>query len=306
MEGIWTIDKSLVRLSDPNLDINWDSALPSNEQILKIYLAKQDRYDHPREPIVLTPELVEATVQDLEIKIQNLWGATFIEKPVIEVKSPADYLPRINEICEQVNERFGHGGSFKSPPGMFHSPFVGNIVMPSRFLAFVQPSFDPINIRKEALAETLKVEEFSWDRAYFEETLTEEITHSLFRQLRGEWKEGYIESMQALGPEKEQRISLWNEIMAQYTKEKLALANSPEWGLYVASNKGMLVWANRFARRDYMAVDALSQRTSLANVALVDDVMPDEKSSKIEFDFYRDHPKSYDKQRKFRSSLKRR
>ncbi len=306
MQDIWAIDKKILRASEPDIKINWDSALPSDEQLMDAIMEKQSRYDSPKIPVTITQDLAEAAAKDLETRIQELWGAELVEKPKIEVKQPADYLPRINEINRLTNAQFGYGGLFSSPPGMYHSPFAGTIIIPSRFLVVMQKSDDVRNIGKQTVAEKHDVEEYSWDRAYFESTLAEEITHSLFRQLRGEWKEGFVEVMKALGPEREERVGLWNEVLAQHTKEKLALSDYAPWGLYVVSDKALLVWANRFARRDYVGADALMQRTSLANVALVDDVMPEEQGARVKFDFYMEHPKNYDKEGKFRAALNRR
>jgi len=305
ISDIWALDKKLLRAAGADIKIDWASPIPNDEQLMAIIMEKQRRYDSPQEPIVITPEFVEATQKDLETKIQNLWGAELTEKPKIEIKSPEEYLPRVNEIGQMTNEAFGYGGLFSSPPGMYHSPFAGVIVAPSKFLAVVRENVsDMRTVEMTTMMGKHKVEEFLWDKAYFESTLAEEITHSLFRQLRGEWKTDFVKVMKTLGTAKEERIGLWNEVLANVTKERLTLDSFPSWGLYVASDKTMLVWTNRYARRDYLGAQALMQRTNLANVSLVDDVFPEEEKSRVHYDFFQGHPNSNQKMKAFGTALR--
>ena len=303
IQDMWAVDKRLLQTSDTEIKINWNSQLPTNEQLMEVLLEKQRRYDFPKESISPTLESVETLALDLERRIEDLWGAKFLEKPKIEVRDPQDYVPRINEISKPAIAQIGFGSLIKLPPGMFHSAFAGTIIVPSKFLAYTLPdSQGSMPIDSRALMGESEVKEYSWDRTYFESTLVEELTHALFRQLRGEWKDGYVQSTRTLGNRRE-RLSVWNEALAQYTKERLALTDFANWGLYVVADKIHLIWRDRFARGDYIAADALTQRTSLSNIALLDNVMPDEAGKKVRFSFFTDHPNNAQKEKKFRSSL---
>lgn len=304
MQDIWSRDKQLLRGFDPNLQVDWDAQLPNNQEAFRLLVERGEKFSKPQDPIEVNEPALKAAVEDIKTKIQILWGADFIEEPVVELVESARYLPRITEIERDVNAQFGYGCVLQAPPGMFHSPSFGRIVLPRKFLVRVQGEGDLFASRNDIYSKKQRVLEFPWDRAYFESALCEELTHAMFRQLRGEWKKEYVESMKRLGPNKEAKISQFNEVIALHTVEQLALAEKPRWGFYTATDKISLVWGNRYARANYVAVDALVRKIKLAELAMADCFSIESSKTSVLADFYQEHPQNERKMQKFNHAVK--
>ena len=134
--------------------------------------------------------------------------------------------------------------------------------------------------------------------AFLEQVLCEELIHILFRQLRGEFREGYVQCMRAIGTESRINISTLNEAIAQHVKELNVFANRPDWGIYVASD----LVAKMQRREDqiaYRTVMALTKNLDIAQISMADEIDSGGGYASIAFD--ERHPNHAAKKERFQS-----
>ena len=295
---IWRDDKNLVRLSHPDLRIDWNAQLPSNQDAHSILVKRSEQWLNPAEPFQLDEKILAEALGFLIPEVENVFDDKLKDRPAIEVLPKDRYLPRINELERETNKQFGYGSLCRSPPTMFHSPTNGILLMPEKYLVRV-----PRGQSWEVTSGDFDVRELTWDRSFFEEVLCEELSHVLFRQLRGEWKRDYVRAMKAIGPQGEEQVSSINETMAQHVKENIARHVRKQWSLYVASEKISLVWGNRDRMNDYLCVDALARDRNLAQVAMVDYVLA-RSQKELHVLFNHSHPNYILKEERFNETNK--
>jgi hypothetical protein len=290
---VWEQDKKLVRLSNPDLKIDWNTQLPNRQDAYSILLAKSQQWKNPVEIFQLNETTLAKVLDFLIPEVENAFGDKLLERPAIEILPRDKYLPRINDLERKTNAQFGYGGLCQSPPTMYHFASHGILLMPEKYLARV-----PKGSSRDVTSRNFDVIELLWDKPFFEEVLCEELSHVLFRQLRGEWKGDYVRSMKAIGPDGEGQISSINEVIAHRVKENITTNRKNKWGLYVASEKIAIAWQNRSGMNNYLCVDALSQNKTLAQIAMVDQ-MSVQSQQKIYVKFNTLHPEYISKKRKF-------
>ncbi len=291
-EQVWEKDKELLK----SIIIFGANRLPTSQNARSILITRQNRWKGPTKRLVLNQDSLDGVLARCLTDIKDSWGIELAELPFIELCDTQDYLPRIACLDKETNKQFGYGGVCKSPPTMYSSPFLKVLVMPKKFI-----------VRKPTGAYTTDVEspdfeslEFKWDNAFFEEVLFEELSHALFRQIRGEWGDNYVKIMKELGHEKESKISLLNEVTAQVAKE--SIADRKGWNLYVVGEKIRLVWQDRAGMECYRAIDALSSFGKLADICKADEffTFPEEVGAS----FYPDHFKFQEKYSEFVASVR--
>ncbi|MEK6887476.1 MAG: hypothetical protein AABX14_00865 [Candidatus Aenigmatarchaeota archaeon] len=267
-QEVWADDKELAKLSHPSLAIDWNADLPDQQNAYSILAAKCQQWQNPAKPFQLSHASLSDVLDFLIVEVQNVWGDRLREKPGVEILPKERYLPRINELERETNEKFGCGNLCQSPPTMYHSPSHGILLMPENYLVRAPRGHSGNDITSP----DFDVTELAWDRPFFEEVLCEELCHVLFRQSRGEWKSDYVKSMKAVGAESECRIRSINKATAQYAKELIARNVRHEWGLYVAAEKISVAWQDKLGMNDYLGIEALSVGRKLAQAAMVDDI----------------------------------
>lgn len=296
IEDLWKLDKELILRCSPKLAEKLDSNLPTDKQLCQILIERQKYWKNPSEQIDSVTE-VGVLIDPLVALVENIWKAK-LEIPKIEILDPSVYLGRVQQLQTEVNKMFGGGMICRSPPTAYMAASHGKLLLPEKFIAR-QPRSRLAGGGVESLASPdFDVLEFPWDKPHFEEILFGEFCRAMFRQLRGEWQEGYTNTMKKLGGQKELGISQLNEVFMQYSKEQATLNNHPLWGLEVVSERISVVWGNRVSRMKYLGVDALSKKMPLSKVALVDDVSRI-RGEYVNVDFYNQHPDYVRKKREF-------
>jgi len=297
MEDLWKLDKKLIEGCSPELTEKLDSNLPTNEQLAQILVEKQKYWKNPAEPIDSVTGL-GALIDPLAASAEDIWKAK-LEIPKIEILASSVYLGRVQQLQTEVNEILGGGMICQSPPTAYMAASHGKLLLPEKFIAR-QPRNRLVGSEVESLASPdFDALEFPWDRPHFEQILFGEFCRAMFRQLRGEWQEGYINSMKRLGNQNESRTTQLNEVFMQYSKEQAVLNNHPKWGVEVASERIGVVWGNRFSRMIYLVVDSLAKKMPLSKVALVDDVSI-AREGYVNVDFHNQHPDYVRKKREFK------
>lgn len=302
MEEIWKAHKGLLRGADPNLKVDWNRPLPDNQEAYGLIIARQNQWVNPKDPVQLAGSNLEKTIERLVPQIEDVWGHKLEEKPNVELVAPEDFVDRINHYQRLVNEMFGYGTLFRSPPTMYLATSHKTLILPDKFIirkprSSAAAHLAHVNVRASLNSDNFDSVFVPWDRAYFEEVLAEEISHALFRKARGEWGEDYVTSMKAIGPEGQKRINQITEISAQIAKERLCVQNA-SWGLYVVADAIQEVWANKNGRGDYSVLDALSRNMSLMKASTVDSIDFVE-GSRMKVKFFYAHPTGKDRKKSF-------
>ena len=296
IEDLWKLDKELILKCSPNLVEKLDSNIPTDKQLYQVLIERQKYWKNPSEQIDSVTE-VGVLISPLTVLVENIWKAK-LEIPKIEILDSSVYLGRVQQVQAEVNEMLGGGMICQSPPTAYMAASHGKLLLPEKFIVR-QPKGEVVGRSVESLASPdFDIFEFPWDKPHFEEILFGEFCRAMFRQLRGEWQEGYINAMKKLGVQNEVGISQLNEVFMQYSKEQAALNSRPRWGLEVVSERIDVVWGNRFSRMKYLGVDALSKKMPLSKIALVDDVSRI-REGYVNVDFHNQHPDYVRKKREF-------
>ena len=301
LEELWSFDKELLKKYNPDLPVDWNAPLPTDEEGYILLIQRQERWKNPSSPLKINKKSLNQIISRSVPFLKSAWqcGLEVLGDIDFEILEQADYMPRIDELQRAVNNKFGYGDEIKSPPAMFLCPTFKKLIMPDEFLVR-NPKKNQEDLRGYAESSMnssdFDVECFRWDAPFLEEVLNEEISHAVYRQTRGEWGEDYVRTMLAIGPEKEQIISLLNEIIALCIKERIA-QSKPEQGLYVVADRISSIWGNSYARGIYLAIDSFSLSKPLSQIALLDFFSFNHKY--VFADFFPEHPFNSEKQEKF-------
>lgn len=292
---LWTLDKGMLRGYPETIEIDWASNKPTPSDFATLTSAKERKWLNPENPFEVNPESIGEITQNLIPELEETWQAHFREMPTIEAVSPANYLPRMQELDRMSMVQAGYGMVGNFIPGAVCYP-IGVIVVPRKYMIRGTDG---------------NISEHTWDKPYLEQIMSEELSHALFRQLRYEWKEDYSKVMGILGPEVGRRISLLNEVLAQNAKDRLSL-NHPNWSLYVVAEKMLFIytrkpgqWEDMKAMHDYMGILALSGRFKLSEIAMIDNMIVPGKIPKVYISLNEDHYYHSRKWKAFRESMQK-
>ncbi len=291
IQEVWQTHKDLLRSADCSLPVNWDCQLPNDQEACKLLVLRGKKWTEPQEPVVLDDSSLQNMVYALIPQVQETYGAEIGELPALKLVAPEEFLPTLNHYQIEVNERFGYGSQFVSPPAMGLFALQGMLVIPDRFVVR-KLSKNETDIRGSFLdcaqSNVFETMDLAWDRPFLEETLAGLLSCALLRQARGEWNEDYVTSMAAVGYEAETTIGRIMDMSTQIATEQLCTLN-PQWGFYVATDAIHGVWGDRFKREIYIGIDALSKQKSLGVASMVDDVGFTQEG-KLAVTFCKDHP----------------
>lgn len=298
LKDIWEVDKKLLSGCEVTEASNCD--FPTDQLLYSFMLKRTEVFVNPPHPIKLTSQIVADNAEKRIADIENLWKTEFKEKPKIEVCGSVGYLMRISQLEDETIAMIGYGLKCLAPPSSFYSAHHNTLLLPENFLAR-QPKKRSISgaLETSVYEDNWMTLEFPWNTPYFEVVLTDELAKALFRGLRGEQKEGYLEMAKTSGINTSEIMKL-NEALALYTAQQLALGTHPEWGFHVMTDKIISVWGNRHSRANFLGIDSLSDKKTLAQIAMLDVLKADERIGIVYYDFFTSHPKFKEKQRIFK------
>ena len=304
LNDIWKVDKKLLAGCETKVGGALDYNFPTEKLLYSFMLKRTELFVDPPNPIELTSQIVGENAEKRIVEIENTWKAKFKEKPRIEVHGSVKYLMRISELEDETNARAGYGPKCLAPPTFFYSACHNILLLPNNFLARQQRvKNSPGALETSVYQDNWVTSEFLWNSPYFEIILTDALAKALFRELRGEQKEGYVDMARTSGINTSEIIKL-NEALALYTTQQLALNQHPEWGFHVMTDKIIFVWGNSHRRANFLGVDSLSDKKTLAQIAMLDVLKADEKASIVYYDFFTSHPRFKEKSEIFRGDAK--
>lgn len=289
-KDVWEKDKISLRSYTSNIKIK-ETDSPTESLLDSIRVVIENKKNNSKTTLKLDNQSINETLSWLMPEVENAWKAEFVEQLDFEVLKKREYFSRVNELEKEVAQYFGTYPVFVYVPLAYFSAFHGVVLFPSKY---------PSDPNPESVIES------EWDIASFQEVLSEELSHGLFRQSRGEWKEDYVKAIKSIGPKFQRSISLLNEVVALYVKEKLSQKKYPQWILYVLSDKIGKIWQGRASQQEYkeemyyyIGIEALAKKFSLHQIAMVDD-MKIKSNYEININFNQDHPCNLQKQKVFR------
>lgn len=290
-DEVWGKDKILLKSYDFDIEIK-ETDSPRRSLLDSIRGAIEDKKNNSKTTLKLDNQSINETLSWLMPEVENAWKGKFVEQLEFEVLEKKEYLSRVNELEKEVGQYFGAYPIITYVPPAYLSAFHGLVLFPLKYPSDPNPE---------------SVVEFEWDIASFQEILSEELSHSLFRQLRGEWKEDYVKAIKSIGPKFQRGLSLLNEVMAIYVKEKLSQKKHPQWALYVLSDKIGKIRQGIDSQNVYeegmyyyIGIDALAEKLSLNQIAMIDDLkVPHGQNKEVLVSFNSRHPYNLEKQKVF-------
>lgn len=292
-EKIWEKDKKLLSKKYGSLPIDWQGSLPTTHEDKIVRELVAALWINPDSLAELTKEFVDKCVEENINLIETKWNQKFNEKPIVEVIPPDNYLSRVQQLNKELGDLVNYPLHIKSPPSMAHLPYFRTILIPERFPFRIVPDGQDILDMKQL---PISVHYFPWNNNFFNLALTEELSHSLFRQVRGEWGEDYIKILKKVGLETMGFSVETNENIAQITREQITKTEKPEWGLYTVLEKFNLAWRSERNLALYSALQALTRAKSIRQASLIDSIGTNGEDY-VSYDFDKNHP-YYESKRK--------
>ncbi len=288
--NIWARDKKILRSYNPNHNIDWNAPMPTNDEAVGILIERTKKWENPQTPLEVNANSLETIVSNLVQQIEDVWKGKFTEKPAVEIaSSPNDYLFRINMLAGELNSRCGFGLLFDSPPTIYTSQYHGVILIPRKFIVRVPKDKGYPDPDDSLGSSNFRINELEWDKQFIEGVLADVLSQTLFRQIRGEWKQGYVDTSRALGFSKKPSIDLIKDVLTQYGREELTLNRHPDWGLYTVADKFNAVWKDKNKQGGYLAVMELAKEYPLHTIALIDDISLTARDN-VKIKFFPKHP----------------
>jgi len=294
---MWEKDKELLRKSDLKVDINWNDPVPTNEYLFSVMVAIGKSWSNPANPVEVNDETVAEIASPLIALVEKQWGEKFKEQPRFKVVQPEGFLDHINKTERELIAELGYGQLLQSPPTMYSDQVRAEVVLPARYIVR-KAGLDQRGRITNCVSQTFETEQYSWDKPYLEFIIGHELGHVMFRQLRGEWRQGYIDCMKAVGENNAKLIGRLSEAIAIHGTEDIARAVRPDLGGYAVHDKILDVWGNGTFRAIYLGVDSLAtnQGMNYNQLAMHDFCMME--GNNVVAPLFGNHPHHADKLRK--------
>jgi hypothetical protein len=242
----------------------------------------QYRWLHPTIPITPTQNRMNDMRDDLMSKIEAVLGTRCSDVPNIEITTASGFLPRINDSERLINKQLGISAvGFTSPPTMCFDQETNTIILPATFLISI-----PSN-ENNATTDHV-IQEHQWEQSYLEEALCEELTHSLFRQMRGEIRSDYYRCFKNIGSDAMMEIKHNNEAISERVRAIICLQDKADWGVFIASELLQSIQQCK-SQIAYRAVKALESSYTLAQISMID-TFQTVGAGQFQFSLYRNHP----------------
>ncbi len=84
---VWRRDKELLRLTKPELGIDWNSPMLTSQDAGTIFLARNERWKNPPQPFELDAASLATLVDSLVPEIEEVFGERLPQRPLVEILS---------------------------------------------------------------------------------------------------------------------------------------------------------------------------------------------------------------------------
>jgi len=291
---MWPKDNTLLRLSCPDLPIDWESQKPTPAIATAVTERKVAYWKNPPHPITVSLEYVTSAVSRLQLLVQDEWKAKLVDDIDIQVTPLTGYLPTIHAAEFSRHVEVENAEQCLSPPTMFLAPWEGKLIIPENFIVRVQNAPGSERVSNPLF----DIEEYQWDTPFFESVLFQMLSYALFRQLRGEWKEGYMVTVENISNDAMNNTGTINNTAALYAAEEAARKKEPSWGLYVVADKLWSIWQIHEEMAAYLTINALATSRPLSSAAMIDSAYAKDRNSTV-YTFEPTHPRHSQKLQRF-------
>src|SRR3989338_8445983 len=273
LEKIWYWDKKWLMRNYSDIKLNWDSALPGESDVFRIYCAHDIAIRKRRSPISVTQGSIETPVDGIASEISRLWGAGWKKFPEIKVCDVEEYDRQIQKFDKEFKEIVGIGIVSESLySGVVYFPTWNEIMVCKQSLHLV--TWD--NELNNNFLDGYPYSSIDWDKGLLEVMLTRNIAYSLFNDIRDEISARYIEKI-IDNIEYMEKVGLNSCALGQITCEA-TLDKYPNRSLFAINTKLYNFWRNtpecKSRMNIYKVQRGLSRHKTLAEIAFMDDVLP--------------------------------
>ena len=173
----------------------------------------------------------------------------------------------------------------------------------------IEQLISKIRSDRERIEELLKqknLERAEAEKPRIEELICGALSAQLFRQVRGETGQCYVDAINSIGAgNTTSSIQMMNRAIIQRVKEIITNETNPDWALYVLSDKFNGIFNEHNGMDIYRCVDALTSAFSLGQIAMIDTVCVrfgfKESGKVVEYFLSPLHPNHAKKLAKFRN-----
>ena len=291
-EELWARDKELLRGARPDLEIDWESEVPNNEDELEIVSTRSGLLERASDWSVNQGD-IERILGELRGGVEEIFGQGLANDVEVEVVGAESIIERSHEIQTDAIMKIGWGERSKMPSGIEFYPHKGLILVPDRLPLLVPKGLykgDAISNMRTMDADVRIV---PWDEFNLEANLANELSNVMYRQLRGEWREGYIEAAKALG----RRFTGNTGVSATYYVTDRLAKNHSDWGLHVVSMNFFSGWSDRRRVDSYRAFEGVAEDRGLKMACLYYSISVSDE--RVIVDYNTDHPNTAKTKRLF-------
>lgn len=275
-EGIWVYDRELMKKSGrPEFKNVINSSMPTDKIGLVIEQTFHSIVEGKDGEIVEGENIVKCAENMVE-KVESVWNKRLTEYN-IEVVPAKTFFVELKTRDQEINSLLPSEkrGNHASVPAAVSRSFKKEILIPDEYVTrIIQPTqsmiIDPFDPKIQNMKSENKYSK--WKKPILESVVTEELSHLIFRQERGESGEKeYIDFVKSCPIEALNWISQYNEVVAQYIGEKVL--TTKEHAPIVLRDRLTNLWANAQRRSCYSAIKALSEYYPISKLALFDTIL---------------------------------
>jgi len=238
------IDRSLIRAAHPEIGIEPGDRKLSKEEIVAMANATESK----KKPFMPTAQWVIDTVRGLMRDVRDVYGVDFRDSIAAGLVPGSKYLPVALKFFSEADNRIGFLRT--KPPILLNTQlfnYHGKLLIPDRKdLGNLVP----------------------WDEQELKLSLLCRVNYAMFRQIRGEWKEGFADALRVLGEQGLENTKDLEIALSQRASEIITLKKRPELGAILFQDRLSFTPEIYSA---YVSALQLSKRMNLGRVALADD-----------------------------------
>ena len=267
---LWQMDCERMKAFDPD---SFGRIYESGPDQIALEINKRTAYawqDNP--PLPLGRDSVMADVFDAAIiSFEGAVGQKFPNLPKVEVARVSDYLTRLNKLGDVVSKQLSLEGAaqLKSPPELEVFPSSGLIVIPDEFPMRIA---DDSLVLPEDLGVECPVRYMPWNREYLQHVLRGSMIGAIFRQLRGEWGDGFVKAYKDTGNEQFKLFSDMRHAYEIFVGEIINENGDKSGSLFTlfAKFQNIYPFHHRMRMVDYAGLEALSGKKTPDQMAMAD------------------------------------
>lgn len=230
------------------LDLSVPTLLP--DELSRLSAEIRTHLKNPPEPVELDKKTLEEMFDAAKIEVEEIWGAKLPVKPRIEVLPYARFIARSQALENKTSKDLGTMRRKIRYLDWQIAPHQGVMLFPTRY------SFEEKGVKNEV----------PYDRVVLEQDVASATARLFCRQLREEWKQGYVKKILENGPIYGARSASLLRVLDALTQDIL-VQKHPARTLYAFMHKYGDCITDMSIVNDYRALQSLSNTQTLGELA---------------------------------------